>query len=555
VPQHIRRFAWVALAILVVAWFGSLHSRHLIRTDEGRYASIAREMAASGDYVTPTLNQLKYFYKPPLQYWATAIAFNVFGETPFAARLWGALTAFLAVFATWFTLKRLCSREVGLAGAAIHAGMLWVYGMAHINTVDSALAAFLHMALCAFLLAYQRQIPAAQKRYFLALFSFFLALAVMSKGLIGALIPACVLGLYVLISRDWSLLTTFPWMRATLVFFAVTAPWFILVAMRNPEFNEFFFINEHFRRFTSKVHRREGAWWYFVPILMGGLVPWTGLALAGLSGAAQRAARDAFANSLRVPLLLGIWCVFIFLFFSVSGSKLPSYILPMFGAFALFLAPISLRISPTTFVVSMMPITVLGLALMVASHPYFVEKISDFPERLPYALEMAVWFRICAIGLILTLAAAWWWRAAHVRIKAILAIAALSVLAIWAGLMGHNVLAPAQSGQGLAQQCIEKEGITSQEIPFYSVKSFDHTLPFYLKRSFIVVEWRDELELGLIAQPERFVKDEPTFLSRWSTLPKGYAVMEFSVFERLKKSEFAHRVVAQDLRRVIVSRP
>jgi 4-amino-4-deoxy-L-arabinose transferase-like glycosyltransferase len=555
VPQHLRRFAWVALAIIVVAWFGSLHSRHLIRTDEGRYASIAREMAVSGDFVTPTLNELKYFYKPPLQYWATAIAFNVFGETPFAARLWAALTAFLAVFATWLTLKRLCTREVALAGAAIHASMLWVYGMAHINTLDSALAAFLHMALCTFLLAFQRHIPAAQKRRYLTLFSFLLALAVMSKGLVGALIPACVLGLYVLISRDWSLLATFPWLRATLVFSVVTVPWFILVASRNPEFNEFFFINEHFRRFTSKVHRREGAWWYFIPLLLGGLVPWTGLALAGFAGAAQRVTRDAFANTLRVPLLLSIWCVFIFVFFSASGSKLPSYILPMFGAIALFLAPIALRVSSRTFVLAIAPVAVLGLTLVVASLPHFVEKLSNFPERLPYALQMALWFRLSAVCLMLTLAAAWWWRAPRERIKAMLTIASLSVIAIWAGLMGHNDLAPAQSGQSLAQRFIEKEGVTAPEVPFYSVKSFDHTLPFYLRRSFIVVEWRDELDLGLNAQPERFVKDETAFLSGWSTLPKGYAVMEFSVFERLKRSEFAYRVVAQDLRRVIVSRP
>ncbi len=554
-PQHIRHFAWIALAIIAVAWFGSLHSRDLLRTDEGRYASIAREMASSGDYVTPTLNDLKYFYKPPLQYWATAIAFNVFGETPFAARLWGALSAFLAVFATWLTLKRLCSREVALAGAAIHASMLWVFGMAHINTLDSALAAFLHMALCAFLLAFQRQIPAAQKRRFLTLFSFFLALAVMSKGLVGALIPACVLGLYVLISRDWSLITDFPWVRAGLVFFAVTAPWFLLVAARNPEFNEFFFINEHFRRFTSKVHRREGAWWYFVPLLVAGLVPWTGLVLASVSGSARQAARDAFANTLRVPLLLGTWCVFTFAFFSFSGSKLPSYILPMFGAMAMLLAPISLRISALRFVLSISPIAVLGIALAIASLPRFVESISDFPERLPYALEMAQWLRVSALCFALTLVAAWWWRGSSERIKAILAIASLSVLAIWAGLIGHNALAPAQSGQSLAQSFLEAEGHATRQLPFYSIKSFDHTLPFYLRRSFIVVDWRDELELGLNAQPERFIKDEVAFLGLWSTLPKGYAVMEFSVFERLKKSEFTYRLVAKDLRRVIVSRP
>ena len=554
-PANLRRFAWVALAIIVLAWFGSLHSRHLIRTDEGRYASIAREMATSRDYVTPTLNELKYFYKPPLQYWATAISFNVLGETPFAARLWSALTAFLAVIATWYTLKRLCTREVALAGAAIHASMLWVFGMAHINTLDSALAAFLHMALCAFLLAFQRQIPAAQKQHFLTFFSLFLALAVMSKGLVGALIPVCVIGFYILITRDWSLITTFPWLRATLVFFAVTAPWFFLVAARNPEFNEFFFINEHFRRFTSKVHRREGAWWYFLPLLVAGLMPWTGLALTALSANARRIANEAFASTQRVNTLLVTWCVFIFVFFSASGSKLPSYILPMFGALALLFAPVALRISAKAFVAAIAPIALLGCALAVATLPPFVEKLSNFPERLPMEMEMALWLRGSALCFILTVVAAWWWRAPGERIKAILAIASLSVIAIWAGLIGHNQLAPAQSGQSLAARFIEKEGVISPQIPFYSVNSFDHTLPFYLRRSFIVVDWRDEFDLGLNSRPDRFVESESAFLIAWSTLQKGFAVMEHSVFEKLKAGEFAHRVVARDVRRTIVSRP
>jgi Aminoarabinose transferase C-terminal domain/Dolichyl-phosphate-mannose-protein mannosyltransferase len=555
VPQHIRRFAWITLVIVAAAWFTSLHSRHLIRTDEGRYASIAREMATSGDYVTPTLNGLKYFYKPPLQYWATAIAFNTLGETPLAARLWGAVTAFLAVIATWYTLRRLATREIALAGFSIHASMMWVFGMAHINTLDSALAAFLHLALCAFLLAHQSRIPAAQNSRWLLISVAMAALAVMSKGLIGLLIPLAVVGLYIFIFRQWSMIGQFPWLRAALVFFAITAPWFVLVAGRNAEFNQFFFVHEHFQRFTSNVSRREGAWWYFVPLLIAGLLPWTGLALALVARRTRAFAAQAYVNTLRIEALLVIWCVFIFLFFSVSGSKLPSYILPMFGALALLLAPIALRVSSNAFVASMFPIGLLGIVMGVASLPQFVEGISTFPGRLPLALEMAQWLRASALCFLFIFIVAWIWKSPGERIKAILAISALSTVALWAGFWGYNRLAPAQSGQSLAQSFIDKEGQTAPQVPFYSIKSFDHTLPFYLRRSFIVVDWRDELDLGLNAQPDRFVATEVDFLSQWSTLPAGYAVMDHGVYKRLSESGMAHRFVTKDIRRVIVGRP
>ena len=144
------------LGILFFAlWFGTLNVRDLIRTDETRYAEIPREMLASGDWVTPRLSDLKYFEKPPLQYWATATAYTLFGVAPWTARLWTALCGALAIALTWFTMLRLGGRRQAHLAAGILASSLFWIGGAHINSLDMGLSCFMHAALCCLLLAQQ----------------------------------------------------------------------------------------------------------------------------------------------------------------------------------------------------------------------------------------------------------------------------------------------------------------------------------------------------------------------------------------------------------------
>ncbi len=118
------------LAPLAVIWFGSLGMRSLISPDEGRYASIAWEMMRSGDWITPRLNGLLYFEKPPMQYWLSALFLHLFGLNEFAARLWPALAGFLTVLAVGATASRLWGRETGIRTLAIAASMTWVFGNA-----------------------------------------------------------------------------------------------------------------------------------------------------------------------------------------------------------------------------------------------------------------------------------------------------------------------------------------------------------------------------------------------------------------------------------------
>ena len=183
----------IALLAFAAVWFSNLEYRKLVNPDEGRYAEIPREMVASGDWITPRLNDIKYFEKPALQYWATAAAYTVFGEHQWTARLWSALTGLLGVLMVFFTGRRLFGAQAGLyAALVLGSSLLWVL-IGHVNTLDMGVSFFLSAAVCAFLLAQHDAAEArARTPWMLAAWAA-LALALLSKGLIGLVLPAAAL--------------------------------------------------------------------------------------------------------------------------------------------------------------------------------------------------------------------------------------------------------------------------------------------------------------------------------------------------------------------------
>ncbi|WP_374682925.1 ArnT family glycosyltransferase, partial [Accumulibacter sp.] len=268
-----RRLIWVLWIALAAVWFGTLDQRALVRPDEGRYAEIPREMAASGDWVTPRLNEFKYFEKPALQYWATTAGYKVFGQSEWTARLWPALTGFLSILLTWWTGRRLWGPVAGHLAAAILASSLLFVVLGHLITLDMGLSFFLQVAWTAFLFA-QNDERSSSRRWMLLAWGA-LALAVLSKGLVALVLVGAALVGYTLLNRDLS-----PWRRLAplsglALFLLVAAPWFVAVSLANPEFPQFFFIHEHFERFLSTVHRRNEPGWYFLAVYALGALPWS----------------------------------------------------------------------------------------------------------------------------------------------------------------------------------------------------------------------------------------------------------------------------------------
>jgi len=542
-----RELAWWAAAALLLLlgliWFGTLGTRSLINPDEGRYATLALEMARSGDWVTPRLNGLLYFEKPALQYWIGALSFLGFGVSEFSARLWPGLAGFLTVLAVGFTAARLWGRECGVQALAIAASMTWIQVNSHFLTLDAGLTLFLTLALCAVLLANHGQPDARQRRRWILLAWAAMGAAVLSKGLVGIVIPGAVLVLVSLWRRDASLWRGLHWGSGLLIFLAITAPWFVLVSLRNPGFASFFFIHEHFARYLTEVHQREGAWWYYLPFVLVGMLPWTG-ALPWLLR------KDGAESRIAPRHLLTTWCAFVLLFFSASGSKLPSYILPMFPALALLIA-MQLRHVQADILRRhlLLPALVWGLAAIASTQSNrFVSILSPAEVLAPLASALRIGAALVLVGLAIS-----WWCLGRRRITAaVLSLALSQAMATAVILQAHNAYGQLKSAAGIA--AVLQPQITPQT-PVFSVRAYDQTLPFYLQRDVVLVDYEDEFALGQQREPARSIPTLDAFVARWNSLPRAAAYMSVFAWVELHQRGLPMRIVFQDPRRVVVVKP
>lgn len=538
-----RRQLWLLLALFTLLWFGALGYRKLITPDEGRYATIAWEMVTSGDWLTPRLNGVKYFEKPALQYWATALGFLFFGQSDFVARLWPALTGFLAVIGLFFTGRRIWNEQTGLIAALLLACNLWWLGNGHFLTLDMGVSALLCGALCGFLLAQHDGASERENRNGMLLAWGMMALAVLQKGLIGLLIPGSVLVLYTVVQRDWRLWTRLHLGKGLLLFFAITAPWFVLVSRANPEFAWFFFIHEHFLRFATKVHRRAGAWWYFFPILIAGLMPWTSLLPQALYQGWKKE-----ASRFQVNRFLLIWAVFIFAFFSKSSSKLPSYILPMFPALALLTAQIIGKMELRKLRWHLIPGFVLAFGLLIAAPIVFRMEQGGGREALHQTL--AYWLGGAGIMALLLMVAAWimqrkgHWLAA-LTLTGLTALAAGQLAAL-----GHNAFALTNSSWYLVQALKPQIGPNTK---LYVFRDYDQTLPFYLKRHLQFVEYRDEFEFGQKQEPAKFM-DILSFVHQWQSDSDAVLITAKWTKEEIVRLKLPVRVIYEDPDRTVYAR-
>ena len=534
--------------VYALVWFGTLNYRHLIPSDEGRYAEIAREMLVTGDWVTPRYNGYKYFEKPPLQVWATAVAFKAFGIGNWQARLWTALTGFLTIIAVGLTSAKLYGARVGFLSAVVLASSpMWVIG-GHVNSLDMGLSAFLVAALCSLLLAQSPQSKSSTRNWMWLCWAF-MALATLSKGLIGAAIPAMVFIAYSLTNWDWKIWKRLHLLSGTIIFLIISAPWFVLVSKRNPEFLEFFFIHEHLQRFTQDAHSRTGPLYYFAPLLAIGLLPWV-LQLPGAIAKGCGERWRGFSSS----WLLVCWSVVIFAFFSVSHSKLPGYIIPIFPALAILIgARLDQLLGKHNSLGLNLRLQVLAFAVLSAVGFFFLSEISQqarSDEILAYAQYTQWIIAALVVLMIFSLLAAW-----KSKRNGLLSLTSFAggffLCAIIAG-TGHETLGRAVSGIDLVEQV--KVDIP-KKVNFYSVNILDHTVPFYLGRTMIMVASPDELEFGVQQEPQLWMPTLEAFIARWKEDVAAYALMVPEQYIELQKQGLPMQEVGRDSRRVIVKHP
>ena len=541
-----------------VAWFAALDMRYLQHPDEGRYAEIAREMAVNHDWVTPRLNDLKYFEKPPLQYWLGAATFEAFGVNEWTARLPSAVAGFLAVVAVGWTAGRLAGADAGVFAAAVLAATVWHAGLAHLLTLDSVLSFFMTLSLCGFLLAQRAKLPpAAERNWMLAAYAA-AAAATLSKGLLAIAIPGATLVLYSLLTRDFG-----PWRRlhalpGLVVYFAIAAPWFVLVSRANPEFARFFFVHEHLDRFLTESHNRTGEWWYFVPWFVLGLMPWLIVWAVTFARSWRDAARAQ--NNFSWERFCVVWAVFIFVFFSMSGSKLPSYILPMFPALALVLGFELTRLPARTLMWIALPLALGGVALALAYSLAWDRDIGSWAtEATPVEIYRAFgpWmFAAIVVYALGGIAALAFFRNGREAAKSggIAALALSSIIGMQLAFIGHDAFAQVRSaGPILAAAVSADGGVLDPAFAVYQVASYDQTLPFYLHRPTPLVEYRDEMGLGLDAEPTKGF-NLAQWMEIWSAAPQAYALMTHDTAKELAANHVPFRILASDPRRAFVAR-
>jgi 4-amino-4-deoxy-L-arabinose transferase-like glycosyltransferase len=545
-----KRIWWLVFAFALV-WFSNLEYRKLIKPDEGRYAEIPREMVVSGNWVTPRLNDLKYFEKPPLQYWTTAIAYEVFGQHQWTSRLWTGLTGFAGILLVWFAGLRLFGREAAGYAAALLSGSLLYVLMGHINTLDMGVTFFITLGIVGLLIA-QQEGEIHRGRWMLLAWAA-LGLAVLSKGLMGIVLPGTALFLYALVQRDFTVFKRMHWLAGLAVFLLVTAPWFYLVMKANPEFFQKFFIYEHYTRFTTKELGRYQPWYYFVPILLLGALPWTVLMFDTLIRTWRNSRLPA--GTFNAARFLLVWAVFIYLFFSVSDSKLPSYLLPMFPALALLMGRQLATMNMRRLFWQVAP--VLPLTLLALGFAPFASRLADTTLQQQGYSAYSAWLvaasLVWSLGVIAALIMLRRRNAVEShKFVAVLVLSLSTLLAALIGTSGYNTIAKERSGYYIAEAV--RPYLKADE-PFYSVNMYEQTLPFYLKHTFTLVQYQDEMAFGIMQEPWRYIPDYAGFAKVWRANKDALAIMPVATYARLKQLGVEMKIIYDDPQYIVVSKP
>ncbi len=358
VEPSARTWPLWAVALLSALWLGwTTGWRHLAVPDEGRYASVAWEMIRSGDWLTPTLNGLPFFHKPPLFYWLTALSIEAFGLHPWAGRLASVLGAWLGAMALYLLLLRWSSvRHARTALLALVTMPYWFGGAQYAN-LDMLVAGLICATIATgahAVLLFEAGLP--HRRAVWATWAL-AGLGLLAKGLIGFVLPGAVVAAWLVLRWRWRSLLALMSVVGLVLFLLVAAPWFVAMQMLYPDFLHYFFVYQHFQRFTETGFNNMHPWWWYLPVLLLLTLPWVPLG-AWARWRARGAAVGPVISGASVstaPAVLGLlaaWGGVILLFFSLPASKLAGYVLPVVPALAGGLAWWAVRALPSPAIAS-----------------------------------------------------------------------------------------------------------------------------------------------------------------------------------------------------------
>ena len=537
----------VILTVLIAVFFGfMIGNRPLSVPDEARYVEIPRQMVETGNYLTPRLNGVKYFEKPVLFYWLEAFSIRLFGLNEATLRLWPAFFALFGCLSVYIAGRRLFGRRAGLTAAIVLATNILYYSMSRAIILDMPVSVFLTAALLSFLLG-MHEVSGLRRRFFLWSFYVFCALAVLTKGLIGIVIPGMIIGAWIVTLGEWRVLKTIYLPSGIALFLLIAAPWHILVIRANPEFFHFYFIQEHFLRYLTKMHGRYHPLWFFIPIVLVGLFPWSAFLVQAIRHSLPATWRERHEH--RDALFLMLWAGLVFLFFTASDSKLPPYILPVFPPLAILIGRYlaeawdskefpGLRIGYHIFLAAAL---LLAGAFLVAPYVAPAENIHALGN---YSYLLAV---TLAVGAGLA------WALARYRgfQPSLIAVVAMSVLF----LLEINAAAPRVQANSIKNLAVTLKPLLKPGDEVASYSTYYQDLPVYLEKRVIVVGWKGELEFGTkIEDTTQWMMEPDAFWKRWQGPETLYMITDKDTYKTLVQNpKLKLFPVAEDQNNIVLS--
>jgi 4-amino-4-deoxy-L-arabinose transferase-like glycosyltransferase len=325
----------VVAGVCAFLFFFGLGSLGLLGADEPRYAQIGREMLQRHDWVVPTLNGAPWLEKPVLLYWMEMISYRLYGVHDWAARIPSAMFASGLVLAIYFFMRRFRSGSE-MDAALITASMAGVLGFARGASTDMPISA----PLCVAMLAWWAW-NETERKMWLGAFYALLGLGALAKGPVAPAFAVLIVGTYAVLQREGKIFFRSLWTPGFALFAAITLPWYIAVQNRVPQFFHTFFIEHNLERFGTNLYRHAQPFWYYIPVFLLAVMPWTVLAVPAMAAAVRdlikriRNAGEDEAPQLApaaqddgLVIFLVLWILIPIVFFSISRSKLPGYILP-----------------------------------------------------------------------------------------------------------------------------------------------------------------------------------------------------------------------------------
>jgi 4-amino-4-deoxy-L-arabinose transferase-like glycosyltransferase len=487
-----HKISWAVLIFLTlyVCYFSHLGAFGFIGPDEPRYAWIARDMAESGDWVTPRLYGKPWFEKPAFYYWSAAVCFKLFGVNEASARLPSALCALLATLALAWLALRLGGWYTARWMLLLLPSTVGMIGFSHAAATDMPFSAMLNIAMVCAAVAVDAVPPAGlpdeerregqsvfgqAKRavYFsLALFGFFLGVAVLAKGPAGLVLGGGAIFLWAAFTKQWRKALRLFHPIAIGTFLLTCLPWYLLCARRNPEFLRVFIIEHNFRRYLTPEFQHIQPFWYYLPITIIALLPWVFWLAWFVKGGSRK---DEEGNKKAQILFLAAWGVFPILFFSLSRSKLPGYILPVVLPLGLLISLAAAHALKSGHVFARYVLGLTGALLFVSPGWIF---LSEAHVRGPL---VSLYIIVATVGGVIVIAAAALRRApAGLTFSVVLVLFLLNLVYVSLG-----KLDPQLSARSCARQIgVERAANTY----FFKLeRSWQYQLNFYLHRE--IVEW------------------------------------------------------------------